>query len=85
MAGLLFLALCLMLCAPASAEDLFLVTAPPEGISGYQNNPLTVTVPEEGTVSLEIRDEDNTLYRVLEKEVPAGRSEEHTSELQSRI
>ncbi len=57
----------------SSAENAFQIVAPDQ-ICGYQSNPLTVTVPEEGTVRLDIRDE-TTLYRTIEKEVPEGKSQ----------
>ena len=69
--ALLFLFL--FFCFPAGAES-FRVTVPEEGVSGYQSNPLTITAPEEGEVTLEIRDE-TTLYRTLIKDVPEGKSQ----------
>jgi len=70
-----FLFVFIHLFSAANADPGFHIAAPSGGISGYQSNPLTVTVPESGEVMLEIRDENNTLYRVLEKEVPEGRSQ----------
>ncbi|MBQ9212106.1 MAG: CapA family protein [Clostridia bacterium] len=65
----------LWLFSGALGEEIgFQVHAPKEGISGYQSNPLTITAPEAGQVSLEIWDE-TTLYRILDKEVPAGKSQ----------
>lgn len=58
----------------AGRAELFMIQIPDGGIAGYQSNPITVTVPEAGTVILEIRDE-TTLYRTLEKKIPAGKSQ----------
>ncbi len=59
--------------AASNEPGLFQITAPQE-ISGYRNNPLTVLAPEAGEMTLEIRDE-TTLYRIIEKQVPEGKSQ----------
>ena len=67
----------LLLTIPASGEtapDAFFQISVPQEISGYRNNPLTVLAPEAGALSIEIRDE-TTLYRILEKQVPEGKSQ----------
>ena len=68
--GLLFL----LSSAKAQQGQHFTIQIPAEGIAGYQNNPLMITAPESGTVTLEIRDE-TTLYRRLEETVPPGKSQ----------
>lgn len=67
-AALLFLCLS----GAAGAEEAFRLAVP--DIAGFQSNPLTVTAPEAGTVTLRVLDE-TTEYRVIEKEVPAGKSQ----------
>ena len=74
LSGFLFALLLFFLPLPGLSEPSFLITAPEEGVSGYQSNPLTVTAPEAGIVRIEVRDE-TTLFRVLEKEVPEGKSQ----------
>ena len=75
---LMLLAVCLFAFCAARSESAagteMTISAPSEGISGFQSNPLTVSAPEAGSCRLEIRDE-TTLYRVLEKEIPAGKSQ----------
>ena len=58
--------------ASARGEEGFRVLVPAE-ITGHRDNPLTVTAPEPGNVTIEIRDE-TTLYRRLEADVPGGES-----------
>ena len=62
-----------LLASMAWGEAGFVISVPDE-MAGYQSNPLTVTAPEAGTVTIEIRDE-TTLYRRLEKEVTEGKSQ----------
>ena len=46
----------------------------PGTVAGYQSNPINVNAPEAGILEMEIRDE-NTLYRRLSQEIPAGKSQ----------
>ena len=43
-------------------------------VCGYQSNPISVSAPEAGTLTVKIRDE-NTLYRSLAFQVPEGKSQ----------
>ncbi len=59
-----FLFLCILIFpfTDGKSEDFYI--APPKGMSGYAENCFEVFVPEEGNLTLEIRDERNT-YRVI--------------------
>lgn len=63
----------IFLCGKGFGEGSFQISVPGE-ISGYQDNPIVVLAPEDGTVLLKIHDE-HTVYRVIEKEVSSGKTQ----------
>ena len=70
-----FLSTLLLFCVFFScAEESFHIIVSDEGISGHQNNPVTVVAPEAGNITLEIWDE-TTLYCVMNKNIPQGKSQ----------
>ena len=60
----------------ASAETLFQIEISGP-VSGYHENTVLVTAPESGTAVLEVRDENNTLYRRIEASLAQGANRIH--------
>lgn len=73
--NLLILIVCFLInMASAESIDNKLSISTPQEISGYRNNPLIITAPESGKLTLEIRDE-TTLYRSLEAAAIEGKNQ----------
>ena len=60
----------------ASAETIFQIEISGP-VSGYHENTVLVTAPESGTAVLEVRDENNTLYRRIEASLAQGANRIH--------